>query len=596
MKPSNSIQNILIILSRSLQRFPITILCSTAVAILLIAILDLQQVYTQAGQLETLYKTTMIIALGIPLSLCIKVFLEKKDNIKTAEVIGLYAAGGLVFLLYYFSLLDKLNMVSITRYIAVSLALYLGFLFIPYLPKKEQFEMYIIKVCSSFFITVIYSAVLYLGLAAILLAIDLLLGIDVTENAYFYIWFLVAFVFAPSYFLAGIPLPDEQLQQEKYPKILRILLLYIVMPLLTAYTAILYIYFIKIIVLWKWPVGVVSHLVLWYAVIVTAVLFFITPIKDEDKWADRFTVWMPKIILPLLIMMFISMGIRINAYGVTENRYYVIVLGLWVCAMMIYFTLTKKRRNIVIPVTLALIALLSVFGPLSSYSISTRSQNNRLQAILIKNDMLQDGKIQTAPADISRDDKYEISRKLDYFNRNHSLQEIGYLPQDFMMDDMEKVFGFPYISEFPHEQPPDDTFHLVNSQAESALDIRGYDFLFNSMHLYDEWSADSTGTIDTKYDRQSSIVRVYHQGTLLYQKNLNLFTKELFDKYIDTEREKYLSSEREKYLSPEEITLVEENEKVKVKIVFLNIMGSEKIATGDIKLEGGEFYLLVKLK
>ncbi|MGB4504660.1 MAG: DUF4153 domain-containing protein, partial [Syntrophaceticus sp.] len=309
---------------------------------MLILISELQPTHS-----ETLYRITMILALGIPLSLCIKVFLERRDKGKTAILIGLYAAGGLMLILYYFFLLDKLSMVSITRYIAVSLALYLGFLFIPYLPKKEQFEMYIIKVCSGFLITVIYSAVLYLGLAAILLAMDQLLGIQITEKAYFYTGLFVAFIFAPSYFLADIPLPNQQFQQENYSKILRVLLLYIVMPLLTAYTTILYIYFIKIIVLWQWPVGLVSHLVLWYAVIVAAVLFLITPIKDEDKWANRFIKWMPKIILPILIMMFISMGIRINAYGVTENRYFVVVLGLWVSGMMLYFSFIKKRMNIV---------------------------------------------------------------------------------------------------------------------------------------------------------------------------------------------------------------------------------------------------------
>jgi hypothetical protein len=360
------------------------------------------------------------------------------------------------------------------------------------------------------------------------------------------------------------------------------------MPLLTAYTAILYIYFVKIIVVSEWPVGLVSHLVLWYAVIVTLVLFLISPIKDENNWATWFSAWMPRIILPVLVMMFISMGIRINAYGVTENRYYVVVLALWVSAMMLYFSFIKKRINIVIPITLALIALISVFGPLSSYSVSIRSQNNRLQAILIKNDMLQEGKIKTAPADISRDDKYEISRKLDYFSQNHSLQEIKCLPQNFRMEDMEKVFGFPYT---PYEPPFTDShgfFYLKNSQYEGAVEIQGYDYLFGSMLLH-ERSAESTGsTIEADYDYQSSVVRVYRQGTLLYEKNLNPFVRELYNKHQPTAEEKSIPSE--------EMTLVEENEQVKVKFIFLHIMGDEDMTTGDVKLERAEFYLLVKIK
>ncbi len=583
MKLTNALKNIMVVLYRSLKRFPITILLSTAVAVMLIVISELQPIHNMS-QLETLNRITLTIALGIPLSLCIKAFFERKESGKVSELVGLYIAGGLVLLLYYFFFLDEFNMVSITRYTAVNLAFYLGFLFIPYLPQKEQFEMYIIKVGTGFFTTVIYSAVLYLGLAAILLTINQLLGVHIAGKVYFYTGLFVAFVFAPSYFLADIPLKGQQFEQENYSKLLKVLLLYIVMPLLTAYTTILYIYFIKIIVIRQWPVGLVSHLVLWYSVIVTIVLFLITPIKNENKWANKFTVWMPKIILPILIMMFISMGIRINAYGVTENRYYVVILGLWVLGVMLYFSFIKKRKNIVIPVTLALIALVSVFGPLSSYSISTMSQNNRLQAILIKNNMLKDGKIQTASEEISKEDKREISRKLDYFNENHSLKEVKHLPKDFKMGDMESVFGFSY--ETPHYDSPQDYFYLMRNQSEGAVEIQEYDYLFDTRVLYDEKIV--SNNIDANFDHSSSVLEVNYQGNLLYQKDLKPFTKELFDKYKSTGGENTVS--------PEEMTLVDENEKIKVKFVFLNIAGHSDSSTEDIELEKAEFYVLVKIK
>ncbi|WP_044665909.1 hypothetical protein [Syntrophaceticus schinkii] len=79
---TNAFNNILLVLSRSLQRFPITILCSTAVAVMLIVISELQPIDT--SQLETLYRITMIIALGIPLSLCIKVFSVEEGRHKNS--------------------------------------------------------------------------------------------------------------------------------------------------------------------------------------------------------------------------------------------------------------------------------------------------------------------------------------------------------------------------------------------------------------------------------------------------------------------------------------------------------------------------------
>lgn len=588
MKITPAIKHLMTVLSVSLKRFPLTILFSTAVAVMLIIITELQP-SIDTNLTETLYRITMILALGIPLSLCLKLFWERKDNGKLSALIGLYSVGFLMLLFYYFFLLNTPDMVSITRYIGVSLALYLSFLFIPYLPKREQFEMYVIKLGTGFCITVIYSAVLYLGLAAILFTIDQLLGIQVAGKAYYYVWLFVACLFAPAYFLADIPLQNEQLEQKDYLKLLRVLLLYIVMPLLTAYTAILYIYFIKIIVVSQWPVGLVSHLVLWYGVIVTIVLFLITPIKDESKWAKGFSVWMPRVILPILVMMFISMGIRINAYGVTENRYYVIILGLWICGIMLYYTLTKKRKNIIITVTLAVIALLAVFGPLSSYSVSTRSQNNRLEAILIKNDMLQEGKIQAAAGGIAEIDRNEISSILGYFDDSHTLADVECLPDGFKIDDMDKVFGFSYV---PYTHPDDHSaerfFYFTSEKMEGAVDIQGYDYLFGSTLLH-ERSAESTGsTIEADYDYQSSIVRVYRQGTLLYKKDLNPFVRELYNKHQPTAEQKTIPAE--------EMTLVEENEQVKVKFIFMYIMGNEDVTTGDVNLEMPEFYLLVKIK
>jgi hypothetical protein len=44
------------------------------------------------------------------------------------------------------------------------------------------------------------------------------------------------------------------------------------------------------------------------------------------------------------------------------------------------------------------------------------------------------------------------------------------------------------------------------------------------------------------------------------------------------------------------MTLVEENEQVKVKFIFMHIMGQKDMKTGDVKLERAEFYLLIKMK
>ena len=90
---------------------------------------------------------------------------EKYSN-RVYEVIG-YIFGGVILILYYLFLLKDFSMTSMVRYIGVSLFLYLAFAYIPWIGRKAGYESYIIKVFSSFFLTAIYSFVLYLGISAI---------------------------------------------------------------------------------------------------------------------------------------------------------------------------------------------------------------------------------------------------------------------------------------------------------------------------------------------------------------------------------------------------------------------------------------------
>ncbi|HEY8803885.1 MAG TPA: DUF4153 domain-containing protein [Clostridium sp.] len=236
MKCIEYIENILTRLYLSLKRFPLTVILSASTFAVLIAISEINPAN------DTLSKIALVLAIGIPLSLCIKLLFEKREEENYYRLAVGYFSGGLILILYYFLLLKNMGMVTTTRYTAVSLALYLGFIFIPYLLKKEQFEMYVINIFTVFFITLIYSIVLFSGLSAILFTIDKLLGIIIRGKIYCYTWLFVVFIFALSYFLAGIPHKDQEITPKSYPKLLRILLLYIVMPLLTAYTIILYIY------------------------------------------------------------------------------------------------------------------------------------------------------------------------------------------------------------------------------------------------------------------------------------------------------------------------------------------------------------------
>ncbi|OGO78580.1 MAG: hypothetical protein A2Y23_12685 [Clostridiales bacterium GWB2_37_7] len=581
MKIINAINKTYIEIYKSLKRFPVTIALSTSVVAVMIMISEMQY---SAGYdspfIKTLTRLAMVFALAIPLSLCIKLIFERYKQMSIAFKTLVYALAAGALVVYYFSLLKDLEMVSVVRYIALNFAFYLGFLFIPYINKKEDFELYIIKITSRFFITVIYAIVLFLGLAAIIFTVDKLLGIYVEEEFYYYTWLFIVGIFSPVFFLAGVPTFDESLEDYKYPNFFKILLLYIVMPLLVIYMGILYIYFAKIIITRVWPIGLVSHLVLWYSALCVAVIFLIEPIKN-NIWVNKFIAFLPKLILPILVMMFISMGIRINAYGITENRYFVMILGIWVFCVMLYISFRKVHRNIILPISLSIITIISVFGPLSSFSVSKFSQNNRMSDILARNEMLVENKIIKPKADVAEKDKKEISAILRYFERNHSLNDVKYLEKGFALKDMEKIFGFAYEDSAPYVGNESYFAYNVN-QSPEALDISGYEYFFD-MRTYKNTL--TYGDLKVEFVQQKDEVNIINAKDTLYSLKLSEVVKALKSKYPTGQG-----------VDQKDMIFDFENEFIKLKFVFFSIYGSDDPVDGDIKIDGGDFYVLIELK
>lgn len=582
MKILKALKNLSLGIYSSIKRFPITIIFSTSVAIMIIIMTELGSTLSTDTE-ELLTRITMTLALGIPLSLSSRVYFERKEEKNSLKLIVFYIFSALIQLLFYLFLLRELTMVTITRFVGINIIFYLCFIFIPYVLNKKNFELYVINIFTSFLITYVYSAILYAGLSAILFAIDNLLEIHINSEFYFYTFLIVALSFAPAYFLAYVPRENKTSMNFAYSKILKILITYIVMPLLTIYTFILYLYFGKIIISMEWPIGLVSHLVLWFSLILTLVLFFITPIKDDIKWTSAFSKWAPRIILPILIMMFISMGIRINAYGITENRYYVFVLGLWIFGTMIYLSLAKERKNILLPISLSIIILLSVLGPVSSYSISRYSQSNRLENILMNNNMLKDGKIQPSSEDISIEDRQSISSILSYFENNHNLSNLDVLPEEFQMSDMEETFGFSYEGNNYFES---DYLYYIRDMKSNIINISEYDYFFDNRNMYGDTQVQND-IFTVLHTPDSNIVTIKFDNNEIYEKDFSDFIMQIHEKYGFIQKGNEISAA--------DMTIEEENEKYKFKFIIQNI-GGQRDGSGTIRINDIYFYLFVKEK
>jgi hypothetical protein len=587
------IKKSIIAMGKTFRRFPaVIVICVLSIGI---SIYNIHYSETfNAYYLDMLSRIMIVAFLGIPVSLFITLIMERLRINSLRNRIIAYVFGIAFLVLYYYFEIKDINQVQFMRYVFVNISLYLAAMFIPYFYKRSNFEIYVTRLIGRFFISALFAFVLFLGLVAILFTIEKLIYSGISDKIYIDTWLIIVGIFAPIFFLARVPEFDEETNIEHYPKLLKILLLYVILPLIAAYTAVLYVYFAKVIIMWNLPKGLISYLVLCYSAVGIAAVFLVTPFENESKWVKTFKFYFIKLIFPLLAMLFLAIGVRINDYGFTENRYIILILGLWALGIVLYLNLRKLRRNIIIPVTMAILSLLIVFGPWDAFTISKFSQNQRFESILERNKMISNGKI-VKNTNISDVDRAEISSILRYFNDVHKLNDIKTLPKDFKINDMQSILGFEYT--YPRYDYIDNsenklTYFSYNrspNSINSIDEIGGYDYLvnvnnypYNLVDSSDLNNKDITVNIDVKTNK----ISIGFKGTNIYSFDLYNYIDKLYKKY---------GSLQVGEIDDKDMIVTDKTAKVEVKYFFNNINGNHKKADKKLDISTVDFKMLIKI-
>ena len=206
---------------KSFERFPVTIVLSILFTGLLIYNFEVGNDLTNVAR-DNLIRLTMVSGLGLLLSLCIGLLNERLFRARGKSILT-YIIGGLILIGYYFFLLDKFEMVQMTRFFGTILFLVVSVVYILKLKNDINYESYVIKVFSGVFITILYSAVLYFGLSVIFFTVDNLFDIDISGKIYLYTFFIVVFIFGVSLFLSKLPEKDDDFKDYIYSKSLNCL-------------------------------------------------------------------------------------------------------------------------------------------------------------------------------------------------------------------------------------------------------------------------------------------------------------------------------------------------------------------------------------
>ncbi|QHL87172.1 DUF4153 domain-containing protein [Nibribacter ruber] len=472
-------------------RFPFTLLSALTGTTVVWLIIE-----RNSRQESILPKLAIVSALGLILFFVLELYSERKGNHPRLRWL-LMALGVALLTGYYLFLPPEPAFKEVMRYMLLMIALHLAASFAAFLNRgiENGFWQFNKSLFLRLLTAALYSAVLYLGLVLAILAFDQLFDIEISSKVYSRLWIFMVGVFNTWFFLAGVPNPNDLERVTDYPKGLKLFTQFVLLPLVTLYLVILYAYMGKILVQWEWPRGWVSYLVLGFSTAGIFSLLLIHPVRETEgnRWIRTFAKWFYRALFPLLILLLLAIWRRVRDYGITEKRYIVLALALWLLAVAVYFLWSRQKNIKFIPMTLGAIAFLAAFGPWGAFSVSQRSQTSRLETIMTRHQLLVNGQVQKVKTPVPDSAAAEITSIVEYLGEMHQYASVRSwfgAPLDSLFEDRPQyglrapfttdvlaLMGLEYTRMPQGTEAMDANYFSLNANKAEVQLIQGYDYL-----------------------------------------------------------------------------------------------------------------------
>lgn len=475
-----SIHSLWLSFLKVISRFPLQVVVAVAATISWCLLVDSSRRIE-----EQLIVFLSVCNLALTLLLTADLYAEA-NQLKPAKQWALRVLAVLICTGLYFILKPSFYLADVYRIGLLAFAFHLLVAFAPFINKGNinGFWQYNKSLFLRILTSALYAGVLFVGLAVALLAIDGLFNVKIEWQTYMRLFAVVTAGFMTIFFLAGVPDDFETLDKdESYPKGLKIFTQYVLIPLMTIYLLILLVYEAKIIINWELPKGLVSTLILGYAVFGILSLLLIHPIKEKEGngWMKLFSRFFYIMMIPLVVLLLLAVWKRVGNYGITESRYILIILAAWLSLITLYFLFSRKQNIKVIPVSLCILALLATYGPQSAFSVSEFSQVARLKRIMSSTDKkdikqredvidyLVDRHGLAALQPFTKEDLAEIEHKIELKDTTQSRYTIKSSKTD-------TAYALLKIKRSDYHRSYMDN-HRFEPETGILMDVKGYDYV-----------------------------------------------------------------------------------------------------------------------
>ena len=492
--------------------------------------------------------------------------------------------GALILTLGYFFLQRWPEFMSIQVGIRTSVIVLMSLLlmiWIPTIQSEFRFSQNVFVIFKNFFIALLYSIVLAIGISLIIALINALL-FTTDGDVFLHFLNLIASLFFPSLFLSMMPVyigaRDQKLQKKDQVKkknnlmslttttpIFDRLLSYIIIPLTTIYSGIILIYIAINITGDLWSEVLLEPLLVSFTVVV--LLVYILSLEVETKMAALFARVYPKVLLPIVLFQTIASIVKLTDTGVTYGRYFAILFGVFGTIMaIVYGFLSREKMGWIAPI-FVVFGLISITPPIDAFSVSFYSQKASLETILEDNNMLTEGEVIANP-DLADQGKEEITQYVNQFEQLNQLEKIDYLPEDLMAPGVfKKTFGFAPVYQYDRGPNQFGFSVYIDLNDQQAINISGYDHIL--MNYVEATMADKTTTLEynnQRYELQTTANEETFRFSLVDDSGNVLVTFDGSKMFTDLS-----DNEHRREISVDDATYTAESDQAKVTLIIQNL-------------------------
>lgn len=409
--------------------------------------------------------------------------------------------------------------------------------------KRNEQSMYhgVIQLVLHAVLAWLFSLVLAWWIMWAMWWIEQLFGIDIVSEWYSTIFAVVWILFGGLSFLDGVKkwIIDED--EDSQPLKWKTLLGWVVGFLLLVYGIILYIYLGKILMTGEWPSNQVTPLSFAFSGLVVLGSILLVPLVTDEQQLilrKKILIRMYISLIPILVMVFFAIKLRIGQYGVTEMRYILCALLLWLLISAGYMIMSKKKDLRWVALIFSVVTIVSFAGwPISASWWAKSCQFDNLEEFVSQHNVQDEHGLLSKEkiSALSTEGQQELADLLRYLVDYHGGETIDTY-YSWTSDSSYTVLDTLWLPTYRSWNMGEDKveyIYLSVQESPDSVNLEGYSRMYRniSWYAYNRWMSNIASWVTTELNGTEFILTIDAQEHII---QINQLTEEFMERRSNT--------------------------------------------------------------